>query len=223
MTIESAENRVKLYLEEKKRVLNSFPVENVVKFVDMVWDAYKNGKTIYACGNGGNAAYVANLITDLANHPFVSDDKGTAMLDGIPRLRAIDLCSSSASITGIMNDLGPQYIFAQQLINDRVGEGDVLVGITGSGNSKNVLEAFDVAKKYGARTVAWSRGNGGKAKELADLCIVIPGTSTFPGQVGGNDNNFHFEDSTSALAHITTGIMRERIWDTYGNGKNRRN
>ena len=221
MTSESAESRVRLYLEEKKKVLDAFPVGEVVRFVDMVWDAYRGGRTIYACGNGGNAAYVANFVTDLANHPFVSDDKGTAMLEGVLRLRAMDLCASGASLTGIMNDLGTQYIFAQQLINDRVGRGDVIVGITGSGNSKNVLEAFEVGKKYGAKTVAWCRGSGGKAKELADLCIIIPGTSRFPGQVGGNDNNFHFEDSTSAIAHMVTGIMRERIWETYGNGNKR--
>ena len=206
-----------LYESERKAI--NYPLEDIARVTDQVWRAYLGDNTIYACGNGGNAAYVANLITDLANHPFVSDDKSKPLSSMIPRLRAIDLCASSSSITGIMNDIGPESIFSQQMVNDKIRGGDILFGFTGSGNSPNVLKAFETAKSYGATTVALTRGNGGKSRELADYCIIIPGTSNFPGQVGKNDNNFHFEDATSCIAHMITGIMRERITKKH-NGQN---
>lgn len=206
---------IKLYAAEKIAILQSLPFDVIEEAVDEVWRAYQKGRTIYACGNGGNAAYVGNLIVDLANHPFVSDDKTKPLPSAIPRLSAYNLCADSASITGIMNDMGPDAIFSQQLINHRVSQGDLIFGFTGSGNSPNILRAFEIGRQHGARSIAITRGNGGKAKTLADLCIIIPGTSTFPGQIGGNDNNFHYEDMTSEVAHMITGIMRQRITQRY--------
>jgi len=181
---------LQLYVDEKIAILNDFPISDIANVVDEVWRAYEDGNTIYACGNGGNAAYCGNLVTDLANHPFVSDDKSVPMLEGVPRLRAMDLTSNGAIVTGIMNDLGPEYIFSQQLINDTVKRGDLIFGFTGSGNSGNILKAFEVGQQAGAKAIVITRGSGGKAKDLVDHCVIIPGTSTFPGQVGGNDNNF---------------------------------
>ena len=219
MKVEQTRQLVQLYVDEKKKVLDDFPINDVVMIADRIWQTYQNGKTVYACGNGGNAAYVANLVCDFANHPFVSDDKSKAMPAGIPRFRTVDLVSSGAILTGIMNDLGAGEIFSQQLINDKITQGDIVIGISGSGNSGNVLKAFEVAKSKGAHTIALCRGSGGKSQDLADHCLIVPGTSTFPGQVGGNDNNFHFEDSMSSIAHIITGIMRQRVTDTYGEKK----
>ena len=118
-------------------------------------------------------------------------------------------------MTAITNDIGFKYIFSQQLINDKIYEGDVVFGFSGSGNSDNILEAFKVAKKYGAKTVVITRGKGGKAKDLADYCIIVPGTSKFPGQTGGNDNNFHYEDILSSVAHMITGFLFNQIREKY--------
>jgi len=204
-----------LYIKEKIKVANNLPVDIIADVCELVWSAYKNKKTIYACGNGGNAGFVANLINDLANHPFVSEDKHNPLPESIPRLRAIDLTQSGAAITGITNDIGFDFIFSQQLINDCIKEGDVVFGFSGSGNSKNVLQAFNTAKSFNAYSVSISRGNGGKSKEMADYCILVPGTSKFPGQTGGNDNNFHFEDALSYIAHMITGIMCQKIKEKY--------
>ena len=133
----------------------------------------------------------------------------------VKRLSAFDLTTSAENITGIMNDLGPDYIFSQQLLNAGIRQGDLVYGFSGSGNSKNVLEAFKVARRNGAKTISMTRGNGGKVKDLSDICLVVPGTSKFPGQIGGNDNNFHFEDACSYVAHMVAGIMRKRVTDTY--------
>lgn len=216
MNEDKTKELIQLYVDEKKAILEKFPISEVAKATDMVWDTYLNGGTIYAMGNGGNASYVGNLVCDLANHPFVSDDKSKAMDYNVKRLTAIDLTASRENITGIMNDLGPNYIFAQQLINHQIKENDIVFGFSGSGNSKNIVEAFYVAKKHLAKTIVISRGEGGKCKDLADLCIMIPGTSTFPGQTGGNDNNFHHEDALSSITHMITGIMRQRVTELYG-------
>ena len=80
---------INLYLEEKIQVASNLPVDIIADVCELVWSAYNNEKTIYACGNGGNAGFVANLINDLANHPFVSEDKHRPLPENIPRLRAI--------------------------------------------------------------------------------------------------------------------------------------
>jgi D-sedoheptulose 7-phosphate isomerase len=65
------------------------------------------------------------------------------------------------------------------------------------------------------KTVCIAGRTGGKAKELADLCIIIPGSSRFPGQTGGNDNNFHIEDFQSSITHMVTGILKQKVMEGY--------
>src|SRR5690349_3548875 len=92
---------INLYLSEKRDLLERFPVEEIQQLVETIWTAYINGNTVYACGNGGNAAFVANLITDISMHPFVSDDKNVAVSGDMLRLKAISLTDSCSTITAI--------------------------------------------------------------------------------------------------------------------------
>ena len=215
MKSNQTENLIKLYVSEKKTLFENFPIKEVSELVEIVWKAYLNGSTIYACGNGGNAAYVSNMITDLTMHPFVSDNKDEAFPINIKRLKAINLVGSTAKITAILNDIGPDAIFSQQLINHSVTRGDVVFGFSGSGNSANIIEAFKVAKESLATTVGITRGDGGAIKTMAEHTIIIPGDSRFPGQTGGNNFNFHFEDALSSIAHMVTGIIKERVHKEY--------
>ena len=218
---ETTKGLLQLYINEKKKVLDNFPIEDVIRVTDAVWKTYLDGGTIYACGNGGNAAYVSNMLTDFSMHPFVSDDKSVPISKNVPRLKVYHMVNEGATLTALLNDIGPEYIFSQQLINNGANEKDLIFGFSGRGNSGNVLEAFHVAKDLGLTTVAITRGSGGKSKDLADYCVVIPGSSKFPGQIGGNDNNFHFEDSLSSIPHMITGILRQRITDKYSGKQNR--
>jgi len=104
---------INLYKEESSNAFNQIPTEKIITFVDMVFEAYKDEKTIFACGNGGNVASVQNLVVDMNMHPFVSEDKG---IQTIPRnkFKCVSLCSDQASITGISNDLGFRFIFSEQ-------------------------------------------------------------------------------------------------------------
>ena len=200
---------INLYKVESSNVFHTIPTTKIVEFIDMMFEAYDNEQTVFACGNGGNVASVQNLVVDMNMHPFVSEDKGAQT---IPRnnFKCVSLCSDQATITGVGNDLGFRFIFSEQLKYQGV-EGDVVFGMSGSGNSKNVLEAFRVAKEKGMKTILVTRNSVNNCNDFADLTISLEGTSEFPGQTGGNNNNFHFEDFLSKLTHISVGLLKEKV------------
>ena len=200
---------IDLYKEESANVFDNIPTQKIVEFVEMMFEAYENERTVFACGNGGNVASVQNLVVDMNMHPFVSEDKG---IQTIPRnnFKCVSLCSDQATITGVSNDLGFRFIFSEQLKYQGV-EGDIVFGMSGSGNSKNVLEAFRVAEEKGMKTILVTRNSVNNCNESADLTISLKGTSVFPGQTGGNNNNFHFEDILSKITHISVGLLKEKV------------
>ena len=200
---------IELYKEESANVFDKMPTQKIVEFVEMMFEAYDNEQTVFACGNGGNVASVQNLIVDMNMHPFVSEDKGAQI---IPRnnFKCVSLCSDQATITGVSNDLGFRFIFSEQLKYQGV-EGDIVFGMSGSGNSKNVLEAFRVAKEKGMKTILVTRNSVNNCNDFADLIITLKGISEFPGQTGGNNNNFHIEDILSKITHISVGLLKEKV------------
>lgn len=198
-----------LYKAESINSLKEIDTNSIAEFAKAVIECYNNNCKLFACGNGGNAAYVANLITDLNLHPFVSEDKNIP-LQVKNRFKGFNLCDSVSTITGITNDIGPDAIFASQL--EIFGEsGDVLLGLSGSGNSKNILQAFQLAKFKGMKTVLITRSQKGSIRSFADIVIYVPGDSEYPGQTGGNNNNFHYEDMISKISHMVTGILKKVV------------
>lgn len=208
---------INLYKKESANVFNNINNDDIDKFVQMILDAYDSGARIYACGNGGNAAFVGNLITDLNIHPFVSEDKSKPI--DAPRLHAINLCDSGETLTALLNDIGPEYIFSEQLMFGGQ-RGDLLIGLTGSGASKNIIQAIKTAKEMGMLTIAIAKFGDTPATILADHSVIISGTSVFPGQTGKNDNNFHFEDCISKLSHIATGLLKQHVINLLDNTGN---
>lgn len=207
----SDQELVALYFKEQQAVLVGLANETpkIQQLVDAVWKTYVAGGTVFACANGGPAGLIDNLCTDLSHHPFVSEDKNAAS-QGVRRLKTVNLCLSGGVLTGLSNDLGYENVFAGQLRGE-ITEKDVIIGFSGSGNSENVLNAFLVAKAAGARTFCISGRGGGRATGIVDINIIIPGTSTFPGQTGGNDNNFHIEDMQCAISHILAGLIKYKV------------
>ncbi len=200
---------IDLYKVESSNIFHNISTSKIVEFVDMMFEAYENEQTVFACGNGGNVASVQNLVVDMNMHPFVSEDKG---VQTIPRnnFKCVSLCSDQATITGVSNDLGFRFIFSEQLKYQGV-KGDIVFGMSGSGNSKNVLEAFRVARKKGMKTILVTRNPVNTCRDFSDLIISLRGESEFPGQTGGNNNNFHFEDFLSKLTHIAVGLLKEKV------------
>lgn len=129
--------------------------------------ALKLGRKILIAGNGGSAADAQHFAAELAGK-FVHDRKG---------LSAVALTTNSSTISAISNDFGYEHVFSRQI--EGLGQpGDVFIGISTSGNSLNITNAMDVAKKMGLTTVGLLGKNGGQVKTLCDLKLIIPSYNT---------------------------------------------
>ncbi len=202
---------INLYKSESDSAFRSITDSSIADFVNLIIKAYKNENKVFACGNGGNVASVQNLVLDLNMHPFVSEDK-SARKGGRNKFQAISLCDSAAAITGMTNDIGFENIFAEQL-KYQANKGDILFAMSGSGNSGNIINALKVAKEMGMICVVMTRNSNTKSDALnPDLVLrIISPPSSFPGQTGGNNNNFHYEDCISKISHIAVGILKQYV------------
>jgi len=181
---------VQEYIEGLKKCLEELASQNIEEIVDIIFDAYKKGKCIFIMGNGGSATTALHFARDL--------QIGTAVA-GKPRIRVISLTANVALLTALANDIDYSSIFEEQLVG-QVEEGDVVIGISASGNSPNVLKAMDCARRGGAVTIGLVGFAGGKLKELAHKSIVL--SSKDYGQV---------EDIHLILAHIISYQVKEKI------------
>ena len=160
---------IKNHILEHRSVLDSVMQldESIEKVANLFISCLDKGGTIFWCGNGGSASDSQHLAGELVGR-FVGERKP---------LKSIALTADSAVMTCIVNDYGYEHIFSRQL--EALGsKGDVLVGITTSGNSKNVLNTFKAAKKKGITTVGLLGKGGGKAKSLASESIIVSSNST---------------------------------------------
>ncbi len=178
------------YLKGLRSCLDEIAENDIIEIVDIIMKACSDGKKVVFMGNGGSATTASHFARDISI--------GTAK-EGKPRVRAISLADSIAAITSLANDVGYNSVFKEQLIG-QVDKGDVVIGISASGNSPNVLEAMEYARSAGAVTVGFIGFGGGKLKELSDKSIVL--SSRDYGQV---------EDTHLVLDHILTCLVKERI------------
>lgn len=207
---------IKLYLNEKINIAKKLNISQIEIILKKIINCYEKNGNVYLMANGGPAGLIDNAATDLRFHPFVSDDK-SIKLNVKKKLKVISLIESSGALTGISNDLGFENVFSEQLKNfvfsKSVNKNDLLISFSGSGNSKNVLNAIEYAKKFNVFTVCISGRTGGIARKISDLCLIVPGKSKFPGQIGKNDNNFHIEDFQTSILHILTGLFKNYIYE----------
>ncbi len=156
--------------KESSKVKALFLRENLPKFLDVIKSvshAFEGGNKIFFFGNGGSAADAQHLAAEFVNR-YVMDR---------PPLPAIALTTDTSILTSVSNDLAFDEIFAKQL--RALGkEGDVAIGISTSGNSPNIIKAFEVAKEMGMKRVALTGNNGGVISKMADFSLVVPSTST---------------------------------------------
>ena len=139
----------------------------IEKAADMITTSLKGGGKIHFCGNGGSAADAQHLAAELSGR-FYYDR---------PPLNAEALHCNSSYLTAVGNDYGYEHIFAR-LMRGTGHKGDVLVGISTSGNSKNILYAYDVCKELGISIISMTGATGGKMKEASDLLLNVPSTDT---------------------------------------------
>jgi D-sedoheptulose 7-phosphate isomerase len=155
---------IRHYFSTVQSVLSDVPFEVVDEVVSVLMAANHAGNTVFICGNGGSAATATHFGCDLAKRPIVA---------GQPRFRVVALTDNNALMTALSNDISYDAVFSEQLI-PLVRRGDVLIGISGSGNSKNVLNAVQVANDAGATTIGFCGYDGGALKQIADVPVHIP-------------------------------------------------
>ena len=179
------------YLARVRELLEVLP-DQADRFVDALWAAFESGATVFLAGNGGSAAAASHFGQDLA--------KGTlADMRATRRFRVVPLTDNVGFITALANDEGYESVFEQQLRN--LGRaGDVLVAISGSGNSANVLRAVDYAREIGMRTIGITGYDGGKLHRVADLSVHVPVWDM------GMAEALH-----GVLFHLAMSRLRERV------------
>ena len=157
---------------------------DIDKALNLIIEAYKNNGKVLVCGNGGSAAdsehIVGELMKGFLSKREITDDRlPTELKEKLQgALPAISLCSQTALMTAFNNDLDPEYVFAQQVYGYG-NENDLLIAISTSGNSKNVLKAVEVANCIGVKTIALTGCSGGKIKEIATVTITVPSSETY--------------------------------------------
>lgn len=175
------------YLQQVSATLRRLPMEQVVAAIEILHRARMEGRQVFVCGNGGSAATASHMACDLA--------KG-AIAEGKPRFRAIALTDNMPLFSAWANDSSYEDVFAQQLSN-YLQPGDVVVGISGSGRSPNVLNALRLAKDRGAVTIGITGFEGGCLPEIVNLCLIVPSQSME-----------QIEDIHLLLSHLITVCLR---------------
>ena len=184
------------YLEYLQTVLRHIDTIEIGRFIGTVLDARERGATLFFIGNGGSAATASHFANDLSI--------GTNDYD--KPFRAVSLTDNVPILTAIGNDFGYEDIFSRQL---RVlgKKGDIVIGISASGNSRNLLNAFEYARKAGIKTVAITAFDGGRMKMLADEGIHI---------VTGLKEYGPAEDAHMVLDHLVGAYLMRYIKPAQG-------
>jgi D-sedoheptulose 7-phosphate isomerase len=180
----------KEYFASLRDLLVRLDFAMIDRMTDAVWENYERDRTLYVFGNGGSAALASHFACDIG--------KGTVAA-GRKRLRTVALTDNVPLITALANDLAYQDIFSEQLAGLAEKE-DMVLAISGSGNSPNVVRGLEEARKLGLRTIVFTGFAGGRVKALADLCLIVP-----------SDNMQHIEDAHLCATHAIFRAIRHRM------------
>lgn len=184
------------YLRDLKRTLDCLPLGEIEQVCEVLFEAYQRGKTVYLFGNGGSAALASHMACDLGKGTFAPDH---IPLPGVKRFKVLSLTDNVPMMSAWANDTSYENIFAEQLANF-IEPSDVAFGISGSGNSPNVLRALEIAQRKSAVRIGLTGFQGGKLKELVDYAIVVRSNSMQ-----------HIEDTHLVIAHIIFQGLQTRI------------
>jgi D-sedoheptulose 7-phosphate isomerase len=183
------------YFELYQQVVAHLPHSAIELAISELLRAYEEGKSVFIFGNGGSAALASHFACDLSKGTVIGNN-------GHKRFRVMALTDNVPLLTAWANDSCYDQIFAEQLQNF-VGPGDVAFAISGSGNSPNVLRALESARGAQAATVGLTGFEGGKMKNLCDVCVILP-----------TDNMQIIEDFHLSVTHAVFSVIRRRISET---------
>jgi len=186
------ENIIAESIAVKSKILKDDNLINILKeAVSVIVSAFKNGNKVLFCGNGGSAADAQHLAAEFSGRFYTDRDA----------LPAEALHCNTSYITAVANDYSYDVIYSR-IIKGIGKKGDVLVGLSTSGNSKNIINAFEVAKEKGITTIAFTGETGGKMKPIADYLLNVPSIDT-P----------RIQESHILLGHIICQLVEEEYFD----------
>lgn len=180
--------RIRSYLAALQQTVDRLPADSIQQAITMLHEARLAQRKVFIMGNGGSASTASHFVCDLA--------KNTRVM-GVPDFRVIGLADNMAILTAYGNDEGYENVFARQLAS-LVDAGDVVIAISTSGNSPNVLEAVRVANASGAPTIAFTGFDGGELSSLAALNVHVPSSRIE-----------HVEDLHLVIEHLICSVLRE--------------
>ncbi len=177
------------YLEETRAALqDAYIQQGLARVADELVRARSEGRTIFFFGNGGSAATASHMAQDLAKLTIMGDRA---------RFRTHSLSDHMPLILAWANDTSFAEIYAEQ-IKGQGRAGDVAIGISGSGNSPNVLRALEEARTLGMRTIGFIGTGGGKMRTLCDVAVIVP-----------SSNMQHIEDLHHIMLHLVAAYLRD--------------
>ena len=189
--MEKIENIIKASIEVKENILESSELLSTIeKVVEVITSSLENNGRIYFCGNGGSAADAQHLAAEFSGR-FYTDRKA---------LPAEALHCNTSYMTAVANDYSYDVVYAR-LIEGIGNKGDVLVGLSTSGNSANIVRAFDVAKEKGITTIGFTGLSGGAMRSTSDFLLNVPSTDT-P----------RIQESHIMIGHIICQLVEEKIF-----------
>ena len=157
------ENSIRNYVVELQRTLDLLPIQSINDVVQVLHAARLRQRQVFIFGNGGSASTASHIVCDLAKNTRV---------EGVPHFRILDMIDNSAVFSAYANDEGYENVFAQHLSNF-AQPGDVVIGISTSGNSPNILRAIERANQLDAITIGITGFDGGQLVDLASMNIHV--------------------------------------------------
>jgi len=182
-------NFVDTYIDELKGTLDQLSGEVIVQVLDSLHEARLSNRQVFILGNGGSASTASHFVCDLGKNTRVQ---------GTPNFRVMGLTDNMALFSALANDEGYENVFAQQLGNYLQAD-DVVIGISTSGNSPNVVNAIQFANSLGAKTIAFTGFTSGKLGPMVDIDLHVPSHSIE-----------QVEDIHLVLEHLITKALREK-------------
>jgi len=180
----------KKYLGDLKELINKIDTNKITEFINELENSYKDRKTIFIMGNGGSAATASHFACDI--------NKGVSL--GLKKkFKVLCLNDNIPIMLAYANDISYNSIFVEQLKN-YISKGDLVIGISGSGNSKNILNAINYTNKVGARTFGIVGCDGGKLKNIAQKSLIV---KSFDMQ--------KIEDCHMILTHLTMQYFSKKF------------
>lgn len=175
----------------KRRVAETC-IDGILRAAEMVTEALRTGCKVMLCGNGGSAADSQHIAAEFTNRLRPDLQR--------PAMAALALTTDTSFLTSNANDYGFEHVFERQV--EGLGrEGDVLIGISTSGNSRNVIRAVQVCRNRRIATIGLLGGSGGQLRPLVDLAVVVPSSSTQ-----------HIQEAHITIGHIVSELVEQRLF-----------